>query len=81
MTLQSFGLAVLEVENLRSEFWLEIKILLYKSTPGNTKMALEFELDAKRRRFISELNRFSGTDQSVRTFTNTNGLFGVQFKL
>ena len=44
-------------------------------------MALEFELDAKRRRFISELNRFSGTDQSVRTFTNTNGLFGVQFKL
>ena len=47
MTLQSFGLAVLEVENLRSEFWLEIKILLYKSTPGNTKMASEFELDAK----------------------------------
>ena len=43
-------------------------------------MALEFELDAKRRRFISELNRFSGTDQSVRTFTNKNGLFGVQFK-
>ena len=32
---------VLEAEILRSEFWFEIKILLYKSTPGNTKMASE----------------------------------------
>ena len=46
-SLQSFGLYVLEVENPRLEFWLEIKILLYKSTPGNTKMASELNLDAK----------------------------------
>ena len=32
---------VLEAEILRSEFWFEIKIILYKSTPGNTKMASE----------------------------------------
>ena len=38
---------VLEAEILRSEFWFEIKILLYKSTPRNTKMASELEFDAK----------------------------------
>ena len=46
-TILRFGLIVLEVENLRSEFRVEIEILAYKSTPGNTKMALEFGLDAK----------------------------------
>ena len=45
---------VLEVENLRSEFWLQIKILLFKSTSGNTKMASEFELVAKQKNFINE---------------------------
>ena len=45
---------VLEVENSRSEFWLQIKILLYKSTSGNTKMASEFELVAKQKKFINE---------------------------
>ena len=40
---KSFGLAVLEADFSRSEFWLETKILLYKLTPGNTKMASEFE--------------------------------------
>ena len=45
---------VLEVENSRSEFWLQIKILLYKSTSGNTKMASEFELVAKQKIFINE---------------------------
>ena len=78
--LQSFGLYVLEVENPRSEFWLEIKILLYKSTPGNTKMALEFDLDAKKAEFIIATNQFSGIDRSVWNFTNKNVLFGVQFK-
>ena len=43
-------------------------------------MALEFELDAKQKEFISDINRFSGIDQSVMTFTNKNVLFGVQFK-
>ena len=38
---------VLEAEILRSEIWFEIKILLYKSTPVNTKMASELEFDAK----------------------------------
>ena len=38
---------LLVAEILRSEFWLEIKILFYKSTPGNTKMASELKLDAK----------------------------------
>ena len=49
---------VLEVENSRSEFWLEIKILLYKSTSGNTKMASEFELVAKQKVFISKIPQF-----------------------
>ena len=73
-------LIVIEVKNSRSEFWLEIKILLYKSTPGNTKMALEFDLDTKYNICISESNRFSGIDQSVWNFTNKNVLFRVQFK-
>ena len=38
---------VLKAEILRSEIWFEIKILLYKSTPRNTKMASELEFDAK----------------------------------
>ena len=38
---------VLETKILRSEFWFEIKILLYKSTARNTKMASELEFDAK----------------------------------
>ena len=42
---RSFGLYVVEVENPRSEFRLEIEILLCKSTLGNTKIASEFELD------------------------------------
>ena len=78
--LQSFGLIVLEVENSRSEFWLEIKILLYKSTPGNTKMALEFDLDAKKTEFIIATNRFSGIDRSVRNSTNKKVLFGLLSK-
>ena len=49
---------VLEVENSRSEFWLQIKILLYKSTSGNTKMASEFELVAKQKVFISKIPQF-----------------------
>ena len=56
--LKSFGLYVLEVENPRSEIWLEIKILFYKSTLGNTKMAPELELDAKWNIFIGDINRF-----------------------
>ena len=71
---------VLEAEILRSEFWFEIKILLYKSTPGNTKMASEFELDTKQKGFINEINRFSRIDQSVRNFTNKNLSFDVPFK-
>ena len=47
--LQSFGLAVLEVDFSRSEFWLEIKILLCKSSSGNTKMASELEFLAKQK--------------------------------
>ena len=49
---------VLEVENSRSEFWLEIKILLYKSTSGNTKMASELELVTKQKFFISKIPWF-----------------------
>ena len=45
--LQSFGLAVLEADFLRSEFWLEIKILLCKSTLGNTKIASELKSNVK----------------------------------
>ena len=37
---RSFSFYVLEVKNPRSEFWVEIKILLYKSTPGNTKITI-----------------------------------------
>ena len=44
---EALASTVLEVENPRSEFWVEIKILLYKLTPENTKMASEFELDDK----------------------------------
>ena len=49
---------VLEVENSRSEFWLEIKILLYKSTSGNTKMASELEFLAKQKKIVSKIPRF-----------------------
>ena len=35
------GLYVLEIENPRSEFLLESKILFFKSTPGNTKITSE----------------------------------------
>ena len=52
--LQSFGLIVLEVENPRSEFWLEIKILLYKPTLGNTKLASELKSNIKQNIFISK---------------------------
>ena len=45
----------LEAEILRSEFWFEIKILFYKSTPANTKMASELKLDAKYNIFISKI--------------------------
>ena len=54
-SLQSFGLTVLEADYSRSEFWLEIKILLCKSTSGNTKMVSEFELAAKQKRFIRKI--------------------------
>ena len=50
---KGFGLVVLEVENSKLEFCLQIKILLYKSTSGNTKMASEIELVAKQNNFIS----------------------------
>ena len=56
--LQSFGLAVLEVDFSRSEFWLEIKILSCKSTSGNTKMASELELVGKQKNFINEISWF-----------------------
>ena len=52
--LQSFGLIVQEVENPRSEFWLEIKILLYKPTLGNTKLASELKSNIKQNIFISK---------------------------
>ena len=53
--LQSFGLAVavLEVDFSRSSYQVEIKILLYKSTSGNTKMTSEYL--AKQKKFISEI--------------------------
>ena len=56
---------VLEVENSRSEFWLEIKILLYKSTSGNTKMASEFELVAKQKKIINEISWFLEPEKIV----------------
>ena len=78
--LWSFGLAVLEADFSRSEFWLEIKILLCKSTTGNTKMASEFELDAKWKNFICKiLDRSINSGKSI-GFTNKNVLFGDQFK-
>ena len=52
--LQSFGLIVLEVKNPRSEFRLEIKILLYKSTLGNTNLASELKSNIKQNIFISK---------------------------
>ena len=54
-SLQSFGLVVLEVENSKLEFCLQIKILLYKSTSRNTKMASEMELLSKQKNFINEI--------------------------
>ena len=55
--LQSFGLtvAVLEVDFSRSSYQVEIKILLYKSTTGNTKMTSDFEYLAKQKIFINEI--------------------------
>ena len=61
---------VLEVENSRSEFWLEIKILLYKSTPRNTKKPLEFELEDKQKFLIV----------NFQNFTNKNVSFGLLLK-
>ena len=55
---EALASTVLEVKNARSEFRLEIKILLNKSTPGNTKMVPEFELDAKWNIFIGDINQF-----------------------
>ena len=51
---RSFGLYVVEVENPRSEFRLEIKILLYKSTLGNTNLASELKSNIKQNIFISK---------------------------
>ena len=53
--LQSFGLAVavLEVDFSRSSYQVEIKILLYKSTSGNTKMTSEYL--AKQKKNIIEI--------------------------
>ena len=48
---------VLEVENSRSEFWLQIKILLYKSTSGNTKFEFEFVVYYKNVLYISNISR------------------------
>ena len=42
-SLQSFGLAVLEADFSRSEFRLEIKILLCKSMSESSKIALELK--------------------------------------
>ena len=37
-------------------FCLQIKILLYKSTSGNTKMASKMELVGKQKIFINEIH-------------------------
>ena len=52
-SLQSFGLAVLEAEFLRSEFWLEIKILLSKSMSGSSKIASELKSSVSESRCIN----------------------------
>ena len=77
---EALASTVLEVKNPRSEFRLEIKILLYKSTPGNTKMTLEFELDTKQNIFISKIPDRLIDSRKMIGFTNKNVIFGVQIK-
>ena len=53
--LQSFGLAVLEADFLRSANQVEIENLLTKVMPGNPKIALDLKYLTKQKSFINKV--------------------------